>query len=155
MSKAPFSNVRVCESITTLYVCVYFFVGCAAGSGASGFKYLIEWRTSVNIRTLAAATLLLASAGAASAQPYQDPGTPPPPAAPVAPPPDGTLSTTHEVHAVDAYGNRLDKKESTYRNSNGVAQDSQTTTSTVPAPPPPPPVTSSTTTSTTTSTVPQ
>ena len=108
----------------------------------------------MKIHALAAITLLLGSAGAASAQPYQDPGAPPP-SAPVAPPPEGTLSTTHEVHAVDAYGNRLDKKESTYRNSNGVAQDSQTTTSVVPAPPPPPPVTSSTTTSTTTSTAPQ
>ena len=108
----------------------------------------------MNIRSLAAATLLFAASGAglASAQSYQDPGTPPA-MAPVAPPPAGTLSTEHEVHAVDAYGNRLDKTETTYRNSNGVAQDSSTTTTAVPAPPPP--VTTSTTTSTTTTNVPQ
>jgi hypothetical protein len=114
----------------------------------------------MNIRTLTAFALLLGSAGAASAQPYQDPAAPPPPApvapppAAVAPPPEGTLSTTHEVHATDGYGDQYTKKQSTYRNANGVAQDSTTTTSTVPAPPPPP-VTSSTTSTTTTTTAPQ
>ena len=107
----------------------------------------------MNIRTFAAAALLLGSAGVASAQPYQDPAAPPPPA-PVAPPPAGTLSTTHEVHATDGYGNQYIKKESTYRNANGVAQDSTTTTRTVPAPPPPP-VINSTTSTTTTTTAPQ
>jgi len=65
-------------------------------------------------------------------------------------PPAGTLSTTRETHAVDAYGNQTDSKASAYRNSNGVADDSQTTTTTMPAPPPPPPVTTSTTTTDTT-----
>jgi hypothetical protein len=108
----------------------------------------------MSIRIFAAAALLLASVGVASAQPYQDPAAPPPPA-PVAPPAPGTLSTTHEVHAVDAYGNRLDKTQSTYRDSNGVAQDSSTSIRTVPVPPPAPPVTTSTSTSTTTTTAPQ
>ena len=75
-----------------------------------------------------------------------DPNVPPP----VAAPPAGTLSTTRETHAVDAYGNQTDSKASAYRNSNGVADDSTTTTTTMPAPPPPPPVTTSTTTTDTT-----
>ncbi|MEJ0046037.1 MAG: hypothetical protein WDN04_07880 [Rhodospirillales bacterium] len=74
----------------------------------------------------------------------------PDPNAPPAVPPPGTLSTTREAHAVDAYGNRTDSKASTYRNGNGVANDSTTTTTSVPAPPPPPVTTSTTTTDTTT-----
>jgi len=70
----------------------------------------------------------------------QTTAVPPPPA----PPPPGTLSTTHVVHAQDAYGDTKDAKSTTYRDSNGVVRDSQTTTTT--APPPPPPVTTSTTT---------
>lgn len=68
--------------------------------------------------------------------------TPPPP--PMAPP-VGTLSTTRETHAVDAYGNQVDSKATTYRDAQGVAQDSQTTTTQVPAPPPPPVSTTTTT----------
>ena len=66
-------------------------------------------------------------------------------------PPAGTLSTTRETHAVDAYGNQVVQRQSTYRNSNGVAEDSRTMTTTVPAVPPPPPVTTTTTTQTTSS----
>jgi hypothetical protein len=73
-----------------------------------------------------------------------DPGAP-------AAPPVGTLSTTHEVHSVDAYGNRVDSQASTYRDSQGVASDRKTTVVTAPPPPPPPP-TSTTTTTTTSST---
>ena len=75
--------------------------------------------------------------------------------APPAPgaPPVGTLSTTRETHAVDAYGNQVDSKSTSYRNAQGVAQDSQTTTTQVP-PPPPPPVSTSTSTTTTTTAVP-
>jgi hypothetical protein len=79
------------------------------------------------------------------------PAVPPPSGyvpAPVAPP-VGTLSSTRETHAVDAYGNQVVQRQSTYRNSNGVAEDSRTTTTTVPAVPPPPPVTTTTTTETT------
>ncbi len=72
---------------------------------------------------------------------------PPPPMAP----PAGTLSTTRETHAVDAYGNQVDSKATSYRDAQGVAQDSQTTTTRVPAPPPPPVSTSTSTTTTTTS----
>ena len=68
--------------------------------------------------------------------------------APAAPPP-GTLSTTRDTHAVDANGNATDSKASSYRNTNGVADDSTTTTTT--AAPPPPPVTTSTTTTDTSS----
>jgi hypothetical protein len=78
----------------------------------------------------------------------------PPPAgyvpAPAAPP-VGTLSSTRETHAVDAYGNQVVQRQSTYRNTNGVAEDSRTTTTTVPAMPAPPPVTTTTTTQTTSS----
>lgn len=70
-----------------------------------------------------------------------------PPAVVVTPPPSGVLSTTRTSKSVDAYGNRVDLQSTTYRNANGVAQDSETTTRTV-APPPPPVVTSTTTTTT-------
>jgi hypothetical protein len=69
--------------------------------------------------------------------------------APVAPP-EGTLSTTRETHSEDAYGDQRYSKTTTYRNSNGVAQDSKTVTTTVPAPPPPPVSTTTTTTESTT-----
>lgn len=69
--------------------------------------------------------------------------------APVAPPP-GTLATTREHHAVDAYGNRVDSSSSTYRNDQGVAEDRTMTTTSVPAPPP---VASTTTTTTRSTTV--
>jgi hypothetical protein len=68
-----------------------------------------------------------------------------PPAVVVAPP-AGVLSTTRTTGAVDAYGNRVDQQSTTYRNSQGVAQDTQTTTQYAP----PPPVASTTTTETTT-----
>ena len=69
--------------------------------------------------------------------------------APVAPPPVGTLSTTRETKAVDAYGNTAKSTTSTYRNSEGVAADSRTTTTTMPVPP----VTTSTNTTRTTTEV--
>jgi hypothetical protein len=69
--------------------------------------------------------------------------------APIAPPPVGTLSSTHEHREVDAYGNQVVSKSTTYRDGSGVAQDTRTTTTT--AAPPPPPVTTSTTTERTTS----
>jgi hypothetical protein len=70
--------------------------------------------------------------------------------APVAPP-VGTLSTTRTTHVEDAYGNQQSSRATSYRDSNGVAQDKQTTTTTVAVPPPPPPVTTTTTTESTTS----
>ena len=82
------------------------------------------------------------------------PDAPPPPPVAVAPP-VGTLSSTRTTHAVDAYGNQVDQKSTSYRNENGVAQDTQTTTTSVPAPPPPPPVSTTTTTTESTSTVPR
>lgn len=108
----------------------------------------------MRLTVLACGATLLLSTGMAAAQSYPDASPPPaPPAAPV-PPPPGTLSSTRKVVAVDAYGNRYEKTQSTYRNTNGVAQDTTTTRTTVPAPPPPPAITS-TTTSTTTTTAPQ
>jgi hypothetical protein len=68
------------------------------------------------------------------------------PGATPAAPPVGTLSTTRETHAQDAYGNQSSSRSTTYRDSQGVAEDRQTTTTTVAAPPPPPPVTTTTTT---------
>jgi hypothetical protein len=85
---------------------------------------------------------------------------PPPPANPPAPvgtpmpPPPGTLSTTHTVRAADAYGNQYDQRQTTYRNPNGVAEDSQTVTRTL-VPPPPPPATTTTTTTNSSTTGPQ
>ena len=69
----------------------------------------------------------------------------PPVAAQPVPPPVGTLSTTRETHAQDAYGNETSSKATSYRNSQGVAEDRQTTTRTI-VPPPPPPVSTTTTT---------
>lgn len=102
---------------------------------------------------LAGVTALAINGGVAFAQPATDDTStttqttmaPPPP---VAPPPAGTLATTHEHHAVDAYGNQTDAKSTTYRDSNGYAQDKSVRTTT--APPPPPPVTTSTQTETST-----
>ena len=70
--------------------------------------------------------------------------------APMVPVP-GTLSTTRESHAVDAYGNRTDSRATSYSNGTSVAHDSTTTTTSV-APPPPPPVSTTTSSSTTTTT---
>ncbi len=96
----------------------------------------------------AAVTALSLTSGVALAQTATDTTTTTQTAAPepVAPAP-GALSTTRTHEAVDAYGNRVDSKSTTYRDSQGVASDSHTTTQTV-APPPPPPVSSTTSTST-------
>jgi hypothetical protein len=98
---------------------------------------------------LAAVTALTLASGAAMAQTATDTTTTSQTVAPepVTPAP-GALSTTRTHDAVDAYGNRVDSKSTTYRDSQGVASDSHTTTQTV-APPPPPPVSSTTSTSTT------
>jgi hypothetical protein len=60
-------------------------------------------------------------------------------------PPLGTLSTTTTKRSVDAYGTQTDSTATTYRNPNGVADDSVTKTTTYP-----PPVAITTTTATTT-----
>jgi hypothetical protein len=67
----------------------------------------------------------------------------------MAPPPAGTLSTTRETHVQDAYGNQTTSKATTYRDSQGVAEDRQTTTRTI-VPPPPTATTTTTTTESTT-----
>jgi hypothetical protein len=71
-----------------------------------------------------------------------------PPPAPLAPPAPGTVATTNTSRSVDAYGNEVDQQRTTYRDSQGVAQDSRTVTTVAPAVPPPPPVTTTTTTTT-------
>lgn len=81
----------------------------------------------------------------------QTPAPMPPAAAPVAPP-MGTLSTTREQHAVDAYGDRSDSRSTSYRDSTGVAEQSESRTVTAPPPPPPPPPMTTTTTTTESST---
>jgi hypothetical protein len=98
---------------------------------------------------LAGGVALMLGTGVAAAQSYSGYPPPPPPSGTV-PPPPGTLSQEHEVHAVDAYGNRYDKKSTTYRDPQGVATDSTTTQTTVAPPPPPTTVYKSTTTTTTT-----
>ena len=98
----------------------------------------------------AAAVALALSSGVATAQTATDTTsqtttTMAPP--PVTPPPPGTLATEHESRRVDAYGNQTDSKSTSYRDSNGVAEDTKTTTTM--APPPPPPTTTTTTTEST------
>jgi hypothetical protein len=99
-----------------------------------------------------AVSAFMSSPAGAQMAPY--PATtpmPPPPSAP----PAGTLSVTRDSHTVDAYGNRTDSQSTTYRDSQGVAQDRSTTTTTVaPPPPPPPPVITTTTTTRTTTEAP-
>jgi hypothetical protein len=73
--------------------------------------------------------------------------------APLVPVP-GTVQTSRESHAIDAYGNRTDSSTSSYRSVDGVARESQTTTTQVPVAPMPPVTTSTTTTRTTTTAVP-
>ena len=67
-------------------------------------------------------------------------------AAPMVAPPVGTLSTSRTERTVGPDGTKTDKSETTYRNSNGVANDSVSTT--VVTPP-----AKETTTSTTSTTV--
>ncbi len=108
-------------------------------------------RASVAMLALYSGAAMAQSATETTTTQTTVPAAPPPPGyvpAPV-PPPVGTLSSTRETHAVDAYGNQVVQRQSTYRNSNGVAEDSRTTTTTVPVVPPPPPVTTTTTTQTT------
>ncbi len=108
---------------------------------------------------LGSATVLTLLAGAALGQPaYQSTttqttsGVPPVAAQQPMSPPVGTLSTTRETNAVDAYGNRRSSQSTSYRDANGVAEDRSTTTTTVAAPPPPPPPVTTTTTTTESST---
>ena len=97
----------------------------------------------------AAVTALALTGGVAMAQTATDTTTTTQSAtAPEPAPVSGTLSTTRTHDAVDAYGNRVDSKQSTYSNTNGVAEDTRTTTQTMAPPPPPPPVSSTTSTST-------
>jgi len=77
---------------------------------------------------------------------------PPVVAAPAVP---GAVSSTRTTRSVDAYGNQTSSKSTSYRDSQGVAEDQTTTRTTVAAPPPPPPMTTTTTTTETTSTGPQ
>ncbi len=63
-------------------------------------------------------------------------------------PPSGTLSTTRTQYSLQPDGTRTKTNETTYHNTNGVADDTVTRTITVP--PPAPPMTSTTDSSTTT-----
>ena len=101
------------------------------------------------------ATMTLVS-GAAFAQTATESTTTTQESAPAIPAPaPGVLSTTHESHAQDAYGDTKDSKSTSYRDSSGVARDSQTTTTTASPPPPPPPVSTSTSTTTETTSEPR
>jgi hypothetical protein len=68
--------------------------------------------------------------------------------APIVPPPVGTLSTTTTEQKVLPNGTRINSESTTYRNTQGVAQDSLTRTTI--APPPPPPTTTTQTDTTVT-----
>ncbi len=103
------------------------------------------------MKTLLIAALLALAASAASAQTASETTTTQTTApAPIAPLP-GTLSTSRETHAVDAYGNRVDSSATSYSNGANVTRDNTVTRTSV-APPPPPPVTTTTSSSTTTTT---
>jgi hypothetical protein len=96
------------------------------------------------------AVLALTSAAAFAQTDAPTPLAPPVPPAPLTPPPGGTLATVRTDRAVDANGNMIVQKQSTYRDPNGVAQDSTTTQVTrAPAPPPVTTTTTSTYSSTT------
>jgi hypothetical protein len=49
-------------------------------------------------------------------------------------PPAGTLSVTHTEKSVSSDGSTVDKTQTTYRNTNGVADDTMTKTTTTAAP---------------------
>ncbi len=69
---------------------------------------------------------------------------------PLVAPAPGTLATVHTSRSVDAYGNEVDQQKTTYRNGQGVAEDTRTVTRTIPASPPPATTTTTTTTEETT-----
>ncbi len=96
--------------------------------------------------------MMMALAGTALAQSASETTVTQSTTAPVYAPPPGTLSTTRTTRAVDAYGNQFNQRQTTYRNTQGVASDSRTTTTIVPAQPP---VTTTTTTTNSSTTVPQ
>jgi hypothetical protein len=113
----------------------------------------------LNMKTLLKAGIALSlMSGVAVAQTTYSTTTTEAPAVVVAPapapvvvaPPSGVLSTTRTTRATDAYGNQVNSQSTTYRNTNGVAQDSTTTTRTAAPPPPPPAMATTTTTETTT-----
>jgi hypothetical protein len=56
------------------------------------------------------------------------------PAPVIVAPPEGTLSTTRTRKTIDEDGTRTDTNRTTYRNSNGVGDDSETRTTTYPSP---------------------
>ena len=58
----------------------------------------------------------------------------PPVITPLAAPPAGTLSTVRTERTVSADGSVSDTQSSTYRNTNGVANDTVSKTTTYPAP---------------------
>jgi hypothetical protein len=82
------------------------------------------------------------------------PPAPPPPTLVTPPPPpvpgEGSMATEKTVTGVDAYGNKIYSKSTTYRDGEGVATDSRTVKTIVPPPPPPPAVSTSSSSVTTT-----
>jgi len=87
--------------------------------------------------SLAAAVLAL-TVGAAAAQSSSSSSstttTTQPPVSLVVPPPIGTLSTEHTSQTVNPDGSQSSSKSTTYRNTEGVANDSVTRSTTTPAP---------------------
>jgi len=89
----------------------------------------------MNRLLLASAAALLMTAGVAVAQPTSSITTTAVTPAPVVmAPPVGTLSTTQTRKTTDFDGTQTDTSRTTYRNSNGVADDSVTRTTTYPSP---------------------
>ena len=140
----PASAVRVSSAGTIGRLAPLY---CRRGRNGPEHTRSIQWRMLVKTTLFAAVTALALTGGVAMAQTATDTTTTTQSAtAPEPAPVSGTLSTTRTHDAVDAYGNRVDSKQSTYRNTNGVAEDTRTTTQTMA--PPPPPVSSTTSTST-------
>jgi hypothetical protein len=85
----------------------------------------------MNKLLLASAAALVMTMGAAMAQTSSTQSTTTTIPSVVAPP-LGTLSTTHTQSNTGSDGTQTDSKSTTYRNSNGVANDSTTSTTTYP-----------------------
>ena len=88
----------------------------------------------MNMLFAAGAVALALTTGAAVAQTTSQTTTTVTPA-PVVAPPDGTLSVTRSQKSIGPDGTQTNSDETTYRNSDGVADDTVTRTTTIPAPP--------------------
>jgi hypothetical protein len=122
-------------------------------------KYILAGATALVLLSSAAMAQTATDTTTSSQTTVVQPPAPPPPAAMVTPPPppapgEGSMATERTVTGVDAYGNKIYSKSTTYRDSDGVATDSRTVKTIAPPPPPPPPAVSTSSSSVTTTTAP-